>query len=383
LKGRQEWSALKFLAEDRRTLEAFLPGFDAQIASIPLADKEARDSTIIELFRSAGGAGLLVPEELGGHGASPAAAIRLQRAIASRSPSLAVATTMHHFSTATLIELHRAEGGLEWMLVQAIAEQGRLLASGFAEGAHGQGVFSPAMRARRVDGMFLVSGTKKPCSLSRSMDVLTASVMVSGEAPDERPEFAVALVPAGSPGLEVADFWGSSVLAGAQSEAVTLIDVPVEPNLVVAVKSGDAVQTAGFLWFELMITASYVGMASALVERVLASKDGDPLLRTTMVADLESAMASLAAVAFRMEQGDRSDSLLFQALLHRYAAQDAIGRSVTSAVEQLGGMAFIGGEEVSYFASASRALAFHPPQRQRTGSQAISAALAGAPLRIH
>lgn len=373
---------VEFLAEDRRVLEGFMPGFDAGIASIPLAEMEARDSRVVELFREAGGAGLVVPRELKGHGASPSAAIRVQRAIGSRSPSLAVATTMHHFSTASLIELQRAERGFEWLLLQAIAEQGRLLASGFAEGVHGQGVFSPTMRARRVDGKFLVSGTKKPCSLSRSMDVLTASVTVSGEAPEAEPEFAVALVPAGAPGVEVSDFWGSSILAGAQSDAVTLSDVPVDPELVIGVDNAEAVQTASFLWFELLIAASYIGMASALVERTIAAERGDPALRLAMVADLEAAMASLDAVAHRMEQGERSESLLVQALLHRYAAQDAIGRAVSSAVEQLGGMAFIGGEEVSYFASASRALAFHPPQRQRSGSQAILAALAGAPLRI-
>jgi hypothetical protein len=156
----------------------------------------------------------------------------------------------------------------------------------------------------------------------------------------------------------------------------------VDPDLVVEVDNAHTVQTAGFLWFELLITASYIGMASTLVERVIAAERGDPTPRTTMVADLESAMASLAAVAYRMEQGDRSESLLVQAVLHRYAAQDAIGRSVTSAVEHLGGMAFIGEEDVSYFASASRALAFHPPQRQRAGSHAILATLAGAPLKI-
>lgn len=373
---------MEFLAEDRRTLEGFLPGFDAQMASIPLAEMEARGSRVIELFRDAGGAGLVIPQDFKGHGASPSAAIRVQRAIGSRSPSLAVATTMHHFSTASLIELQRAESGFEWLMLQAIAEQGRLLASGFAEGVRGQGVFSPTMRAKRVDGKFLVSGTKKPCSLSRSMDVLMASVAVTGEAAGAEPEFAIALVPAGAPGLEVSDFWGSSILAGAQSEAVTLIDVPVDPDLVVGVDNADAVQNASFLWFELLITASYIGMASSLVERVIAEERGDPALRTAMVADLESAMASLAAVAHRVEAGDRNESLLVQALLHRYAAQDAISRSVTSAVEQLGGMAFIGGEDVSYFASASRALAFHPPQRQGAGSQAILAALAGAPLKI-
>jgi alkylation response protein AidB-like acyl-CoA dehydrogenase len=373
---------LEFLAEDREVLEQFLPGFDAKLASIPLAKMEARGSDIVELFRDSGGAGLVVPQEFNGHGASPSAAIRVQRAVGSRSPSLAVATTMHHFSTASLIELQKVESGFEWLMLQAIAEQGRLLASGFAEGVHGKGVFSPTMRARRVDGKFLVSGTKKPCSLSRSMDVLTASVGITSETPGADPEFAVALVPANAPGVEVSDFWGSSVLAGAQSEAVTLSDVPVEPNLVVGVDNADAVQTASFLWFELLITASYIGMASSLVERVIAAERGDRAFRIAMVADLESAMASLAVVAHRMEQGDRSESLLMQALLYRYAAQDAISRSVSLAVEQLGGSAFIRGEDVSYFASASRALAFHPPQRQGAGSQAILASLAGAPLKI-
>jgi len=373
---------LEFLAEDRHILEQLLPGLDARIATIPLTEMEARDSRVIELFREAGGAGLVVPRDFKGRGASPSAAIRVQRAIGSRSPSLAVATTMHHFSTASLIELQRMESGFEWVLLQAIAEQGRLLASGFAEGAHGQGVFSPTMRARRDDGKFLISGTKKPCSLSRSMDVLTASVAVAGQASEVEPEFAIALVPAGAPGLEVSDFWGSSVLAGAQSEAVTLNEVPVDPNLVVGIDNVDAVQTASFLWFELLITASYIGMASSLVERVIAAERGDCAQRIAMVADLESAMAGLIAVAQRMEQGERRESLLVQALLHRYAAQDAIGRSVTSAVEQLGGMAFIGGEDISYFASASRALAFHPPQRQGAGSRAILATLAGAPLKI-
>ncbi|HWA55173.1 MAG TPA: acyl-CoA dehydrogenase family protein [Solirubrobacterales bacterium] len=373
---------MEFLAEDRSTLEEFLPGFDARLASISLAEMEGRESRVVELFREAGGAGLVVPRDFKGHGASPSAAIRVQRAIGARSPSLAVATTMHHFSTASLIELQRVEGGFEWLMLQAIAEQGRLLASGFAEGVRGQGVFSPAMRARRVDGKFLVSGRKKPCSLSRSMDVLTASVAVIGEAPGATPEFAVALVPAGSPGLEVSDFWGSPILAGAQSEAVTLSDVSVEPELVIGVENTDAVQTASFLWFELLITASYLGMASALAERAIVAERGDPAARATMAAGLEAAMASLAAVAHRMERGDRGESLLVQALLHRYAAQDAINRSVAAAVEQLGGLAFIGGEEVAYFASASRALAFHPPQRQGPGSRAVLAALAGGPLEI-
>lgn len=373
---------MDFLAEDRQTLNRFLPGLDEQLASVPLTTLEARDSPAIELFRDAGGPGLVIPKELNGHGASASTAIRIQRAIGSRSPSLAVASTMHHFSVASLIELQRVEQRLAWMLLQAIAEQRRLLASGFAEGVHGQGVFSPAMQARRVGGRILINGSKKPCSLSRSMDVFTASVALFTDGAGGRPTFAVALIPANTPGISVSDFWGSSILAGAQSDAVTLTDVSLDPDLVLPMDSTTSVQTTSFLWFELLITASYLGMASALVERMLAADKSEATAQTTIVADLESAMSSVMAVAQSIDAKDNiGDRLLVHALLCRYAAQDAITRSVASTVELLGGRSFIRDDEVSYFASASRALAFHPPQRTRA-SQAILDALEGAPLKI-
>lgn len=373
---------MDFLAEDRRTLDQFLPGLDQRLASVPLTKLEARDGPAVELFREAGGPGLLIPQELNGHGASASAAIRVQRAIGARSPSLAVATTMHHFSVASLIELQRGEQRLAWMLLQAIAEQRRLLASGFAEGAHSHGVFSPTMQARRVNGKVLINGSKKPCSLAHSMDILTASVALFVDDADDRPTFAVALIPAKAPGISVTDFWGSSILAGAQSDAVTLTDVSVDPDLVLAMDNTTGVQTVSFLWFELLITASYLGMASALVERMLAIDRSQAVGRATIVADVESAMSSLFAVAQNIDARENiTDRLLVHALLCRYAAQDAISRSVSSAVELLGGRSFIRDDEVSYFASASRALAFHPPQRIRA-SQAILDALEGLPLKL-
>ncbi len=58
----------------------------------------------IRHFRDSGGPGLLVPESHRGRGAGPRSMpCGVQQAIGSRSPSLAVATTMHHFSMATLV----------------------------------------------------------------------------------------------------------------------------------------------------------------------------------------------------------------------------------------------------------------------------------------
>jgi alkylation response protein AidB-like acyl-CoA dehydrogenase len=378
---------VEFMRLERETLESLLPGLDGRLAAMPLADREDAGGAAIQLFREAGGPGLLVPKEHRGLGATALEGVRVQRAIGSRSPSLAVATTMHHFSTATLVELWHREKRLEWMLLQAIAEQRLLLASAFAEGIRGRGVLRPSMRARREDGKVVVSGVKKPCSLARSMDILTASVVIENGRAAQHDELAVALISARLPGIEVSPFWATSVLAGAQSDAVTLSDVVVENELVVSLGSAatpelDALQTAGFLWFELLISASYTGAASALVEWLLRRSGGDAAGQLAAAVELEATMGALEGIARAMGERDGVDEqLLTRALLCRYVAQDAINRAVAITVEQLGGMAFIRNDEVTYFAAASRALAFHPPPRARTAA-AIVSALTGEKLRI-
>ncbi|WP_405859171.1 acyl-CoA/acyl-ACP dehydrogenase [Streptomyces sp. NBC_01515] len=383
---------MKFLHHERATVEALLPGLDAALARHPLAELESTPSPAIAEFRAAGGPALLVPTENAGIGADPLQAVRVQRAVGSRCPSLAVATTMHHFSIAGLVQA-AAYGngngtntgtGAEGLLLEAIAKEGLLLASGFAEGNTGQNILGPHITARRTDsGSIVLNGSKMPCSLSRSMDLLTASVMMKDDDGVDR--LAVALIPAGSPGLEVRPFWSSPVLAGAESDQVVLTDVELDPAMVVFTQvTADAVpdelNIAGFLWFELLLTAGYVGVASALVERVL-DKAGGPQDPTPFLVDIEAAMLGVESVARAMDTEAWSDALLVDALSARYAAQDAIARTTTACQAALGGMAFITAPDSTYLASAATGLTFHPPSRSRMGAP-LREFLNGAPLRI-
>lgn len=360
-----------------------MPGFDAELASIPLSELEARDSNVIELFRQAGGAGLTVPRDLDGHGASALDGIRVQRALGARSPSLAVGVTMHHFSIAALVELWKHEPGDEAILLRVVATENKLVASGFAEGKHGQGVLHPTMKGRHENGNVVISGVKKPCSLSRSMDILSASLHVTDG--DGKESFAMAVIPAELPGIEVSPFWASPVLAGAQSDAITLTDVAIPEDFIVPVDEADEsaadIESAALIWFQLLMTASYLGIASALVERLLEKSGGEAWPRVQVACELEASMAALEGCAARVDAGEVTSDLLTKCLLTRFAIQDAITRAVSSTVEQLGGMAFIGGEDVAYFSSASRALAFHPPPRLRT-AEALADALRGRELVI-
>lgn len=377
---------MKFLERERAVLRRCLPGLDQALTAVPMGELERPQSPGITAFRQAGGPGLLVPADLGGVGCSALDALRVQRAIGSRSPSLAVATTMHHFSVASLAAVGDGDaGGMDWMLLAAVAKDDLLIASGFAEGRADGRILRPTMTAAPAPGGVRLSGVKCPCSLSRSMDLLTASVMLPG--PDgSGGQLAVALIPAKEEGVSVTPFWSSFALGGAESDQVTVDDVLVPSELVVRTEATgddrlDDVQNAGFLWFELLMIGSYLGAASALVERVMdAGRAGDGE-RLGLVVPLEGAMAGAENIARQMA-GDLGDErLLADALLVRYAAQDAIAAVVPRAVELLGGLGFMGSDEVGYLAAAVNGLGLHPPARARMAGPLMDY-FAGGPLAI-
>ncbi|GGY01317.1 acyl-CoA dehydrogenase family protein [Streptomyces djakartensis] len=369
----------------RATCESFLPGLLDRLAGVPLAELEAPQSPAISHFRQCGGPALVIPKEYGGVGADPLQAMAVTRALASYAPSLAVATTMHHFSVATLFSLAASvqSSGMEWALLEGVAEQGLLVASGFAEGRPGQGILSPTMTARRTEGGYLINGSKKPCSLSRSMDLLTASVALP--AADGTTQMAVLLIPRETEGVSVHPFWGSQALAGAESDEIRLTDVFVDEQLMMPNTAGpgelDELQTVGLIWFELLISSCYLGMVSGLVERAVDQRKGSDSDRARALIRLEAAAQLLEGVARRVRDGEIGNEGLAQALVARYAAQDALGDARNQAVELLGGTAFMTASDVAVLAAASHGIGFHPPSRSSfTGPYLAHAA--GEPLRL-
>lgn len=225
----------------------------------------------------------------------------------------------------------------------------------------------------------ILNGSKKPCSLSLSMDLFTVS---SPPPPGMDAGLAAAIIPADTPGLERRPFWKSPILAGAESDEVILRDVFVPDEAFLPLGGSgrlDAVQDRGFLWFELLITASYLGMASALVERALSADRGCADERVSLAIEVESSMTALEGVARAMIAGERGNDQFARMILVRYAVQDAIERATSLAFEMLGGMAFIRSPEVSYLLAASRALTLHPPPRLKTGKR-LAEYLTGSPL---
>lgn len=375
---------MSFLTAERRALQQHLPGLDKALAEHPLTELEQPGNPGIAHFKEAGGAGLLIPSEHGGGGASARDAVRVTRAIGSRSPSLAIAATMHNFSVASLAALAHHSEGFEWMLLDAIANDRLLVSSGFAEGAPGRGVLDPTMRAVREDGQWRVTGSKKPCSLSRSMDLITASVSLQEAGAESG--LGVALIPAASEGISVRPFWASPVLAGAESDEVVLVDVPVADELMIRPQLDpgsnlDDLQTVGFIWFSLLVAASYLGAASALVERVIDAGRAVAAARAGVLVELEAAAMAVDAAASALDAGQTGNDALARALIARYGAHRAIRDVAHRAVGLLGGIAFIRSPDIGYLSSACQAVQFHPPS-EHAMAESLALYVTGGELRV-
>ena len=377
---------MRTLDEAREVCESYLPGLLSKLSTTPLIERERPGNAGLQLFRSSGGPALVIPKSYAGSGATPFEAIQVTRAIGATAPSLAVASTMHHFSVATVFTLAESlrSSGVEWALLEGIATQNLLVSSGFAEGNPGQGILSPTVGGVRKDGGVVVNGSKRPCSMSRSMDLLSASLSVPKEGGGS--ETLLMLLPAETPGVSVHPFWGSNVLAGAESDEVRLNDVFVDDMLLVPTEIGeqgelDELQTIGFMWFEMLITSCYLGMASALVERVLASGKLGPQPAAELGVRIETAAQLLEGIAWQLTAKQGDNSALTKAMIARYGAQEAIVDAAHRAAGALGGLAFIESPEVAYLVAACQCVRFHPPSLSGT-SGALAANFAGDVLRF-
>ncbi|WP_444993868.1 hypothetical protein [Aliikangiella sp. IMCC44359] len=374
---------MNYLRQEQAVLEKYLPNFIEKIDSLSLLEMEGTASPVIKLFKENHGPKLVIPKQYGGHGATAVELVRFQRMIGSISPSLAIASNMHHFSVATLVEMAKNVNGMEWMILEAIAKENLLVASAFAEGRAGSNILEPFLELTPSEnGGYYVSGSKKPCSLSHSMDLLTFSAILP-DANNEK-KIGVVLVASDVDGIKRKEFWGSDLFKASESEEIILDKVHIHEQLVsYAGNLGelDDVQTRGFIWFELLLCASYVGILSGLVKRVLLLDHYQDEDVAEVLYETETATSALEGLAVAIENQEKNESLLSRSLHIRYAIQRATERASARAVELLGGMQYIQNPEISYLYSAVRALAFHPPSRYRMTKNLVNY-MKGQPLII-
>lgn len=125
----------------------------------------------------------------------------------------------------------------------------------------------------------------------------------------------------------------------------------------------EPVQIVGFIWFELLMCASYLGACAGLVEQVVDRGRWNESDRVDLASEIQLVLAALEGSATDVEANQTElDDVLARLLLVRYGIEGLLARASDKAHEMLGGMNFIQSNDSTWLLSC-RGLRFHPPAR--------------------
>ncbi|MET9594466.1 acyl-CoA dehydrogenase family protein [Streptomyces sp. NPDC006516] len=352
------------VADAGARLDAVGEGLWEELSATPPAGHEKDASGAFALLKRTRATAMLIPAALGGSGATAAQAVRFQVALGSLAPSAAIATTMHHYKIAALGRVAASGDERAGAILSGISRGALLIASGGAESTPGRDLRSLGSQAVRDGGEYRVTGLKRPCSLSTSMDMM--SLMVELRAPDGSPEgYAQAFVDARAQGLTRSPFWQSPVFLAAESHAVRLTDVRIDAGQVFPLvgDAGRRFASDCYLWFQLLISASYLGVASCLADATPPERRASSRGRREAVAHLRELEGVLLRAAGAVDEAAPARDQLNLAVRARDRVEDEIGAVGAALVRAAGGGAFARGDLWTGLAGAVNAIAFHPPQR--------------------
>jgi alkylation response protein AidB-like acyl-CoA dehydrogenase len=318
---------------------------------------------------------LAVPEEFGGLGGDMLAVAAAQRQLALVDPGLAIGLCMHSHSVGVMVEHHRRLRDSSWMLLEALGDRRCLVGSAFAEPGGSANLMRSRTVARRDGKGYRLSGIKFPCSLVTTAELfcLSANAVESGET-------LVALLPAGTQGMETdASAWPSLGMRSSDTGKLVLSDVPLDDRLVYhRAPSGsvDPIVVMGFVWFAVLMGATYAGVLSALVdagaEAVRAQEEktgelaGPGRRRVALVGAAARAVLSLQSACRTLAAQWQAEALagptaLAAAMAVRSLASEARDAVVTSLTPVIGSRLYTDGHGAASLALDSLAVHHHPP----------------------
>lgn len=359
------------LSETLASARRLVPGLVEVFERRGLMELEQSGSAAIaQLFRDHGAPGLLIASASGGSGATLTDCVRVLRLVGARCPSLAIMMTMHGHSVAAFVHGAVPVGASE-SLLRRVAGERLLVASAFAEARPGADILDSTVRcvADASAMHYRLSGSKKPCSMSREAAFALVGITLDAAGESSR---GLAVVDMAASGVRQADFWVSPLLSAAGSHCVIFDDVAVDPALILPgadmwqnpmkgkLRVAHA-EVALSCLFQLMASAAYLGMAARLCEIVLARRCGQSAERIEMLSRIESAALAIDHLALVLQSGKFSTGILAKAMLVLCATADQIDQIALLAGRMLGGGGYLADAEVHYLMLVTKCIRFHPP----------------------
>jgi alkylation response protein AidB-like acyl-CoA dehydrogenase len=320
----------------------------------------------IRALAAGGYAALPVPAEFGGGGAGLVEVAAAQRALGLADPSSAIALNMHAFTVGLMTDYWRRHRDTSWMLLEGIAGTGALVASAFAEPGGSPNFLSSRSQAVGTGKGYRVSGVKYPCSLATTATLVCLTARVTGTD-----DTILALCPAGSPGLTVEGEWPSLGMTGSDTARLVLRDVELDDRLVFHRGPADVIDDnliSGMSWFAVLLTATYHGVLSGLVDLactgVAASGAHGP--RTALLGRAVRELLALGGACRQFARDYESGAVgghaaLAAAVALRATLSDTRDRVLSAVTPVVGSRLYGRGHPAARLLVDSLAVHHHPP----------------------
>lgn len=331
-------------------------------------------------LREAGVLAALVPEELGGGGATHAEMCAILRAIAREDPAVALTLSMHSHLVAFQVWRHRHGQ-------DASAVFGKVVDGAFLVSTGASDWLGSTGSAVAVDGGYRVTARKVPASGCEVGDVLVTSVR------HETPEGAEVLhmsVPCSAEGVSIEQTWNTMGMRATGSHTVVLEDVFVPEGAVALRRPADVWHP---VWSAIvgaampLIMSAYVGIGDAAMDeaaRMLQGRDeahvaqllGEMMNAHTTAVDVVDAMvASSANLTF-----DNTDEHAARTLARKTVAADSLVECVRLGIEAVGGRAFMRSSTLERLYRDVHGAMFHPLPRAKQTTLSGRVALGLSPV---
>ena len=352
------------------------------LAAVPAADQSGvLPAEAFEKVRGAGLTSALVPEGLGGGGASHAEMGGILRGLGRFDPATAVTLSMHSHLVAAQVWRHH-HGQDATAVFEKIVGGAFLISTGASDWVGSSGT------AQRVDGGYRVSARKSPASGCEVGTILVTSIRWD-DAP-ERPQVLHCSVPFAGAGVRIEQTWDTLGLRATGSHTVVLEDVFVPDAAVSLIRPADVWHP---IWNTVigaalpLIMSAYVGIADAAVAAALdcvrgrsdshvMQLAGEMMNAHTTGADAVDAMFDSS----RDLRFDNTDEHASRTLSRKTVAADALIASVRLAMELAGGLGYTRSTSLERLYRDVHGCLFHPLPRAKQTVFTGRVALGSSPI---
>lgn len=362
----------------------------------------------VKAMQASGYTALVVPEELGGGGASPLDLAFAQERLAYGDLPMAIAVNMHQIAVALIADLWRLNQQGEGLKLDAIEPMLKAIVNdkiifagpvsdpkmnssvGFA------GINDTTRQATKVDGGYVLNGKSGFGTMSACADYLLTTARYTD--PNNGVQCLLCFLPSQTTGVEIQNNWDTMSIRSSCSNDVVWNNVFVSEEAAVArpVQTWDALANITASWWVASGPACYIGLAQAArdyamdwvagrtqepFEQPMTHYPGNQLLAAEMEIGLRSARAMhQQALATHADISVRSQDDLVNLIACYQFVMESCLQVVDTAMRMVGGAALFKKNPMEQMYRDARAAIIHQPFAGMEGKALLGRRAFGLPV---